>query len=76
MRVCKYLNQTVKIFQGFLIENWVHNSIQDWIFTNVYQLQKSAWKNARLFKNLGEIAWFILLLNINQWNWNLHTQKI
>ena len=75
MRVCKYLNQTVKIFQGFLIENWIHNSIQDWIFTNVYQLQKSAWKNARLFKNLGEIAWFILLLNINQWNWNLHHTK-
>ena len=24
----------------------LHNSIQGWVFTTVYQLQKSAWKNA------------------------------
>ena len=26
-------------------ETEFHNSIQDWVFTTVYRLQKSAWKN-------------------------------
>ena len=52
MRVCKYLNQKVrrtgewngKSFKGFPTIS--HNSIQDRVFTTIYRLQESAWKNA------------------------------
>ena len=35
-----------------------HNSIQDWVFTTVYRLKKSVWKNACLdaceYKNINK----------------------
>ena len=35
-------------FHGEFYENEFYNSSQDWAFTTVYWLQKSAWKNALL----------------------------
>ena len=38
-----------------------HNSIQDWIFTTVYLLSKSAWKNACYKRiTLKHLLWKIL----------------
>ena len=71
MHVWKYLNQRViewKIFQGCFKnkkekaheEIEFHNSIQDLIFTTVYQLLKSAWKNAWM----GILSFPVLLKGI------------
>ena len=53
MRVCKYLNQRVRRIGCFknkkkkkkaYEEIEFHNAIQDWAFTTIYLLKKSAWK--------------------------------
>ena len=34
-----------------------NNSIQDWVFTNIYRLYKSAWKNAYILRKwLGSLV--------------------
>ena len=34
-----------------------NNSIQDWVFTNIYRLYKSAWKNACILRKwLGSLV--------------------
>ena len=39
-------------FHGDFYEVEFHNSIQDWVFATVYQLQKGAWKNTCLAFNI------------------------
>ena len=39
-----------------------HNSIQDWVFTTVYRLKKSVWKNACVCNSLFPLSFVYNIL--------------
>ena len=65
MHACQYLNQRVSKKNKRIKQ--FHKSIQDRVFTTVYRLQKSAWRNAWLLHQ--QISIFTTFQNFIQNFW-------
>ena len=47
-----------------------HNTVQDWVFTTVYWLKKSVWKNACVYHSLFPLSFVYNILISNSLDLN------